>query len=240
MFYTYNQNNSGGSFVGPQYVIIEADSPKEADSIAEDRAGLYFNGYGDCSCCGNRWYEASGYDAEEYPSIYGQDVSLPRDEFIEKYKKEISQYAWYDYNVDVYYADGSKYELRIPVEELQELKDEATKAQPSRWGFLWYPDRSVPSEVTQVFLRDYGSWYDIEGNFSLDVDPQAKEKVNTTVNEYGIHNWYGENKDDLDALRAKFILSISDLRDSLLQCIDDSNADLAVKAIFAKKVGGYE
>jgi len=36
MFFTYYQNNSGGSFVGPHFVIIEADSNSEADYIAEN------------------------------------------------------------------------------------------------------------------------------------------------------------------------------------------------------------
>ena len=40
-FYTYNQNNSGGSFTGPaKNVIIEASSADVANAIAEDR-GLY-------------------------------------------------------------------------------------------------------------------------------------------------------------------------------------------------------
>ncbi len=71
MFYTYNQNNSGGRFTKPsKYFIVEANSANVANAIAEDN-GLYFNGCetgGDCPCCG---YEADGNgDAE--PLIYGQ------------------------------------------------------------------------------------------------------------------------------------------------------------------------
>ena len=64
-FYTYRQNNSGGGFVIDKkrgisvYVIIEADSTREADARAE-QIGLYFDGYGDCPCCGNRWSEFYG------------------------------------------------------------------------------------------------------------------------------------------------------------------------------------
>lgn len=43
MFYTYRQNNSGGYYIGPSYVIVEADSSSEADFIAEQN-GIYFNG----------------------------------------------------------------------------------------------------------------------------------------------------------------------------------------------------
>jgi len=79
-FYEYRQNNSGGSFdVRPadgisQYVIVEADDAKEADYLAE-RIGLYFDGDGDCSCCGERWSAQdswySGDDGDEVPSNYG-------------------------------------------------------------------------------------------------------------------------------------------------------------------------
>lgn len=76
-FYTYHQNNSGGSFVVNEksslYVIVEAYSAEDADFRAEACAGLYFDGDGDCSCCGNRWYEGSlGVDT---PSIHETPVN---------------------------------------------------------------------------------------------------------------------------------------------------------------------
>lgn len=62
MFYTYRQNNSGGSFKMDDsvdiYVIIEAPDGYSADRRAED-VGIYFNGCNtdrDCPCCGDRWY----------------------------------------------------------------------------------------------------------------------------------------------------------------------------------------
>ena len=74
MFYTFHQNNTGGSWAGPaHYVIIEADSAREANDIAVDH-GLYFNGCAlghDCSCCGDRWYEVDEHDADKTPLIYG-------------------------------------------------------------------------------------------------------------------------------------------------------------------------
>lgn len=76
-FYTYHQNNSGGSFTGPaKYVIVEASSANVANAIAEDH-GLYFNGCEtgqDCSCCGDRWYEPSSYDIKDEPTIYGKTI----------------------------------------------------------------------------------------------------------------------------------------------------------------------
>jgi hypothetical protein len=74
-FYTFHQNNSGGFFKEPaRSVVIEAATAEEAITIAEGE-GLYFDGYGDCSCCGNRWssYQPEG---DEVPSEYGEPIPL--------------------------------------------------------------------------------------------------------------------------------------------------------------------
>lgn len=80
-FFDYHQNNSGGSFVhdenrGIGYtVIVEATSADDANKRAE-RIGLYFDGDGDCSCCGNRWSDKwRNEDGKESPCIYDTDVS---------------------------------------------------------------------------------------------------------------------------------------------------------------------
>ncbi|QEQ94098.1 hypothetical protein SEA_SAFTANT_66 [Streptomyces phage Saftant] len=83
-FFEYNQNNSGGSFdIDPDagistVVIVEADNAAEADAKAEE-IGLYFDGDGDCPCCGDRWYAQDGGwkdDAgDPVPSIYGEPIS---------------------------------------------------------------------------------------------------------------------------------------------------------------------
>lgn len=75
MWFVYSQNNSGGSFhydetAGISHrVYIEADDAAHADYRAE-RIGIYFDGWQDCNCCGNRWYNTSDYDevkADEVP-----------------------------------------------------------------------------------------------------------------------------------------------------------------------------
>ena len=82
MFYTYRQNNSGGSFNIDlqsgitEYVIIEANSASHADERAEE-IGLYFDGCRsgiDCRCCGDRWYRTYESEATEQPEIYGEWV----------------------------------------------------------------------------------------------------------------------------------------------------------------------
>ena len=77
MFYTYSQNNSGGVFCEPaKYVIVEANSSREADSLAELYCDVYFNGCMiglDCSCCGDRW-NTCWEDGTDQPEIYGSSA----------------------------------------------------------------------------------------------------------------------------------------------------------------------
>lgn len=81
-FFTFNQNNSGGRFVVDHrrgishYVIVEARSAQEANQLAE-QLGLYFDGVGDCNCCGNRWSEAGlwGETGSDRPEVYSTPVA---------------------------------------------------------------------------------------------------------------------------------------------------------------------
>jgi hypothetical protein len=81
-FFTFYQNNSGGSFTTSdidgicEVVIIEASNADHANERAE-KIGLYFNGvaYGmDCGCCGDRWYPASEDEGKIAPLIYGTPI----------------------------------------------------------------------------------------------------------------------------------------------------------------------
>jgi hypothetical protein len=79
MFYTFGQNNSGGSFDFDKssgithYVIIEAESAEDANDRAEN-IGLYFDGEYDCPCCGSRWHSTWDSDGKDVPQIYGEAV----------------------------------------------------------------------------------------------------------------------------------------------------------------------
>ena len=103
MFYQYNQNNSGGSFVFDKdmgithHVVIEAESADDADRRAEE-VGLYFNGCEegrDCSCCGDRWHPTYG-EGDSEPLYYGMPVN------------KATGAAWMKPNKDiaVHYLDG--------------------------------------------------------------------------------------------------------------------------------------
>ena len=79
-YFTYHQNNSGGTFevndtVGHE-VIIEADSAADANYRASNH-GLYFDGVNsgqDCGCCGDRWSPVDDSDGTPAPMIYASSA----------------------------------------------------------------------------------------------------------------------------------------------------------------------
>lgn len=75
-WFTFHQNNSGGYFHGPRYVLIQANSSVSANDIAEENY-IYFNGVTkgiDCGCCGDRWDRAWHSEGTEKPMIYDQVI----------------------------------------------------------------------------------------------------------------------------------------------------------------------
>jgi hypothetical protein len=98
MFYEYDQNNSGGDFYADEKVqpkvIIEANSEAEAERIAVDDLGIYFNGVEDerdCECCGSRW-SSYVYTVAETKEDLNSYISDPT----------------YSYDTVVHFADGTK------------------------------------------------------------------------------------------------------------------------------------
>jgi hypothetical protein len=103
MFFDFHQNNSGGSFSYDdkagiaETVIVEAASATEANEKAE-RVGLYFDGDGDCRCCGNRWYELwSGDEGTAEPLVYGKKIAHAKVKGVKRKKKP---------TVYIHYTDG--------------------------------------------------------------------------------------------------------------------------------------
>ena len=75
-WFTFRQNNSGGFYLGPQYVIVEAESSVSANAVAEEN-NVYFNGIEkgiDCECCGDRWYRVHHGDGTDEPMIYEDKI----------------------------------------------------------------------------------------------------------------------------------------------------------------------
>ena len=102
MFYTIDQNNSGGYFIRNEYVdefvIVEANTPYEAvyklNKIVED-----YSEY--CECCGERW----SYDVDDFNSVSEQPTL---------YNKPIKDYrSWWDGSVIIYYLDGRKEKVEL-------------------------------------------------------------------------------------------------------------------------------
>ena len=104
MFYHYPQNNSGGRFNFDRekgithHVVIEAENASLADRRAES-IGLYFDGKGDCPCCGDRWHEAYGEGTEE-PSVYDRLLGVVN-------KNNGGGWMKVGYETVVHFADGT-------------------------------------------------------------------------------------------------------------------------------------
>lgn len=92
-FWHYSQNNSGGYFLGPTDVIVEATSSDDADERAS-ASGLVDFGAEYCECCGSRWSFAFMDDGDPEPMIH----STP----IEKVSKD-----YFRERATVVYMDGS-------------------------------------------------------------------------------------------------------------------------------------
>lgn len=113
-YFTFRQNNSGGSFIKPAHnVVIEADSADDANHRAE-AIGLYFDGCDDgmdCECCGDRWYAQCGNDSgSPEPMVYGRPA----------HEKHTSRSSWSnawqstlvvhkDGREDRYHFDGAEF-----------------------------------------------------------------------------------------------------------------------------------
>jgi|SRR5687767_4063722 len=105
-FFEYDQNNSKGSFdynenAGISVTIfVQASSAGEANSIARS-IGLYFDGEGDCGCCGSRWHEASSWSSD-----YGSEGL---EAYLEDYVTSPYFHKWMEDGkpeVFIHYLDG--------------------------------------------------------------------------------------------------------------------------------------
>lgn len=109
-WFHFNQNNSGGEFKGPALnVVVEADDAEQATERAS-RLGLYFDGEGDCPCCGDRWSEAYGKGDVE-PMVYDVPAHAYRDMWVPPDGACTTL---------VVHADGRQERIDTPVETLGE------------------------------------------------------------------------------------------------------------------------
>ena len=107
MFYTINQNNSGGYCIVndkvAEFVSVEANSSQEA----EDKLCEIVEDYSDyCPCCGQRWYtDMYGEKGTEKPMIYDMPYDNCTDTF------------WNRGSIVIYYLDGRIEKVSLRVEE---------------------------------------------------------------------------------------------------------------------------
>ena len=112
MFYTFNQNNSGGHFDHNtnirHHVIVEGNGRDDIIRRAE-LIGIYFDGYSeglDCDCCGDRWYKPwDDADLDTVPSLYGKPVTV-RDNDDKTFIGFLARDKGSD--VVIHYKDGSR------------------------------------------------------------------------------------------------------------------------------------
>jgi len=116
MYFTFSQNNSGGSFITNDlvchYVIIEATTAEQANNLAETH-GIYFDGESDCPCCGNRWSQQwDDSDGTSEPTIYDKTPG----EYQCMWTPDGEVYC------RVYHADGLKQEYRAHKPTTKQIK----------------------------------------------------------------------------------------------------------------------
>lgn len=118
-WFCYRQNNSGGRFIYDDSlgisvnVWVEARDAREADYRAE-RIGLYFDGAGDCPCCGDRWYSQS---------YYGEAADTPPEPDA-PFREERWRHKWMDgYETFVHRYDGSFYGTEAQEGEIVEPRE---------------------------------------------------------------------------------------------------------------------
>lgn len=111
-WFEYNQNNSGGRFQADEnvnhYVYIQAHTSNEANEKAES-IGIYFDGAGDCPCCGNRWSEAyRGFDKMPKTYVWSGPNMIETDWALMDEMPEQTDGLWTGKIAVFHFADGSR------------------------------------------------------------------------------------------------------------------------------------
>lgn len=227
MFYTYRQNNSGGVWVGPQYVIIEADRVEDIPESTFDAAGMYFNGCDsgrDCDCCGDRWSEYAS-EGTETPQIYGTEIQ----EGWEKDNLSFFARQYWELAIRIYFKDGSVGKFDYTIDEINKLKNTKTKSQPSVYGFAYYPMWNTPGAVFKAYQSDYSAstYYDLDGNKSLDlVTPTRLNKLSYRKGENDRFQAVYEKKEDAQKVRDGLVAILKDANDAARKVVESNKQSL--------------
>ena len=109
-FYKFTQNNSGGSFSVDKNLchrlFIQAFSYEEARDKAES-LGVYFDGVGDCSCCGDRWSDFE--ELISFPHKWDKGKTFKG---IVSYARFLAkEYGWTTPDIRIFYKNGKVKEI---------------------------------------------------------------------------------------------------------------------------------
>lgn len=204
MFYTYVQNNSGGKFITDnhvgEFVIIEASSYKEANTLAESH-GVYFNGCNndiDCYCCGDRWNES--YDGSEEPMIYGRTI--------EEFKKDPGMLFGRVMTTHIYYLNDEHERIVFnTVKAVEKKKAEERKKARKLWGnFFSLTDGVRNKNPIRFYEHKYNNFetgfYDKNGDIYI----EEGLKINN-----GYVSFASENKTEVIEFMsgAKYVMDVA-------------------------------
>ena len=99
LWFTFSQNNSGGSFTVDEnvceYVFVQAKSAKDAVLVAQN----FCDNSDSCSCCGDRWsFYVEDNDGTTEPQVYGEPITMLAPSH---YRKE-ARLHYFDGHVETY------------------------------------------------------------------------------------------------------------------------------------------
>lgn len=183
--YEFRQNNSGGRFIGSQYVLIEANDAAEANDIAT-RHGIYFDGCkdgSDCNCCGDRWYKVDEYNTENFFNKISFTPSINKKYLLDTYYNELYDrfgFVFSEPSHDFIFKDGTKFNLVFSFADIEAIKKKARNTKKSFYAFSYYYGWNSVSSITKVYESDYcvDDYYDSSGNFYIKI-PKGKPGVYT-------------------------------------------------------------
>lgn len=238
MFYSFRQNNSGGSWHGSQEIIVEATSAAQANDLAS-RFGIYFDGCDsgrDCSCCGDRWHETSDRDGTAVPSHYSMPLVGTAEDIVRSNPDSFT-FLFEEKTIEVHYLDG-RTESWVFDNSLGELAKELKRqATVKLWGFRIF--NSGPGVLEEFWQSDYDkdSYYDKTGNSPIEGKGlRSHAKYGFQVASFG-----SDTKEEAEEMHAKLAAVLP-----LVKQIAEDAASIAIhqsklpKGIQNKLVGLYK
>jgi len=223
-YFTYNQNRNYGEFHGARYIIIEAKDADEANSIAESRTPISFDGCShgdDCHWCGDRWDRALSGTKE--PMVYGMVFSGDKQEVIDKNLQMFADFS-FGYDCDIYFKDGTVKEYRFSEDDYKNAKTKYQNTKPFVWGFVYNANWTGPTKTFKAYQSDYSKavYCDAKGNTYVRVKKNSKSNL-----EFGDHvSVYDADKKSVEKKRENLMEILQKINSSAQQIIEENKDNL--------------